>query len=266
MQQELEIHVISEILHFRRQPGEDTDAVISRFELIRDRALQGANFDMSWVGFAFLLLSILGIPKNQWPLLLAPTQGALPADQAQYTAFCRYVRRQGHLYDRNVDQVKNMTFYTGPGADTQAPTVAFPAFAPWNLHEQPETTPLHAFPEYAYPAEQADDVISSCNSGTSEPDISDLYQTPYNEAGEKLYLAYRHAKRRWRKFTGGFKRRRFGKGKGKSKGKGFGHDTFGFRPFGKSKGKGKRKGKVFYVDEWGEFVACLLYTSDAADE
>ena len=160
MQQELEIHVISEILHFRRQPGEDTDAVISRFELIRDRALQGANFDMSWVGFAFLLLSILGIPKNQWPLLLAPTQGALPADQAQYTAFCRYVRRQGHLYDRNVDQVKNMTFYTGTGADTQAPTVAFPAFAPWNLHEQPETTPLHAFPEYAYPAEQADDVIS----------------------------------------------------------------------------------------------------------
>ena len=61
LQQELEIHVLSEILGFRRHPTEDTDSLISRFEICRDRALQGANFDMSWVGFAFLLLTALSL-------------------------------------------------------------------------------------------------------------------------------------------------------------------------------------------------------------
>ena len=67
LEQELEIHVISEILMFKRAPGEDTDGVVSRFEITRERALAGAGFDMSWVGFSFLLLTILGISKTQWP-------------------------------------------------------------------------------------------------------------------------------------------------------------------------------------------------------
>ena len=110
LEQELEIHVISELLQFQRHVGEDTDSVINRFNLIRQRALDGAGFDMSWVGFAFLLLTVLGIHKSQWPLLLAPTQGALPRDQPQFNAFCQYVRRQGHLTDKGVDPVKNMSF------------------------------------------------------------------------------------------------------------------------------------------------------------
>ena len=252
LQQELEVHVISEILQFRRLPGEDTDAVISRFEIVRDRALNGANFDMSHVGFAFLLLCVLGIPKQQWPLLLAPTQGALPQNAAQYQAFCQYARRNGHMQDRNVDGVKNMSFYTTPTDEYYTQPSLAPAFAAWNVAEQFAD---HSS-SYVDLGHNTADEISSCNSGETDPDISDLFQLSYNQAGEKLYLAYRHNKRRWRKFTGGFKR---GKGGGKSrKGKGMGKGFIpggGFGTFGggkSRKGKGKRKSKSYFQDESGQ--------------
>ena len=246
LSQELEIHCLSEILLFRRHPGEDTDAVISRFELARDKALAGAGFDMSWVGFAFLLMSILGIHKTQWPLLLAPTQGALPNTEAQYQTFINYIRRQGHLTDKGVDSVKNMNFYTGP--EQQVESYAAMPYQLASTWEQPEQSYAWTEPEYSE--------ASSGNSGESEPDLSDLHAAPYAVAGEQLYLAYRHAKRRWRKFTGGFKRRTGGKGRRKGKGR-FGKGSGGkssFGKFGKGKGKGKHyfTGQPDYYDEQSE--------------
>ena len=244
--QELEIHCLAEILLFRRQPGEDTDGVLARFELARDKALNGAGFDMSWVGFAFLLMSILGIHKSQWPVLLSPTEGSLPNTQVQYQAFIRYVRRQGHLTDKGVDAVKNMNFYTGLEQSTEHSYTVMPALSAWEQQPWPEQA-------YTYSEPEVQSEISSCNSGESEPDISDLFALSYPVAGEQLYMVYRHAKRRWRKFTGGNKRR-FGKGKGKRStkgkfGKGSGGKTSGFgfgSGFGKTKGKGK--GKHYFAE------------------
>ena len=256
--QEVEVHCIAEILQFRRAPGEDSDAVISRFELCRERALNGAGFDMSWVGFSFLLLCILGIPKNQWPLLLAPTQGSLPRDQPQYMAFCQYVRRQGHLTDRGVDGVKNMSFFM---TEAEEPSRSYgyeptPIFAAWNSSQTWMPNQFDSTSAYTSHASDIDEGISSCNSGESEADISDLYSQPYAVAGEKLYLAYRHHKRRWRKFTGGFKRG--GKGKGKRKGKfgkfGPGGGKAGGGKTGGGKGHGK-KGRMFFADEYGQSTA-----------
>ena len=262
--QEVEVHCIAEILQFKRSPGEDSDAVISRFELCRERALNGAGFDMSWVGFSFLLLCILGIPKNQWALLLAPTQGSLPRDQAQYMAFSQYVRRQGHLTDKGVDGVKNMSFFMTESEETphEHAYEQTPVYTAWNSSQS--LMPNHFDTVSAYTANASDnDAISSCNSGESEADISDLFSMPYASAGEKLYLAYRHHKRRWRKFTGGFKRRGKGKGKRGKTGK-FGSGKFGsggFKGGGKTfggsfggKGKGK-KGRTFFVDDYGVAVA-----------
>ena len=259
--QELEVHSIAELLQFRRNAGEDTDSVVNRFNLTKARAFNGAGFDMSWVGFGFLLLTILGIPKTSWPLLLAPTQGALPRTQAEYEAFCQYVRRQGHLTDRNVDTVKNMAFLA-----TTEQTDAYPmtyktapyeqqALTPW--HEPVYPNPAYAAVEQSYNSTEADsdDGLSSANSGDSIPDLSDVLTLPLNTAGEQLYLAYRHSKRRWRSFTGGFKRSHFRRHrKGKGKGKRHGKSAFG-KTFGKSfKGKGKGK-NMFFLDEMtGNFV------------
>ena len=80
--QELEIHCLSEILLFKKLPGEDTDALISRFELAREKALNGAGFDMSWVGFGFLLMSVLGIHKSQWPNFVSTDPRVTPINRS----------------------------------------------------------------------------------------------------------------------------------------------------------------------------------------
>ena len=224
LEQELEIHVISEILQFKRSPGEDTDGVVSRFEIVRERAHAGAGFDMSWVGFSFLLLTVLGISKAQWPLLLAPTQSALPRTQAEYNLFINYIRRQGHLYDRGVDVVKNMNFFETTTEQRSIPVyhIGEQSYEPQGWQSDPFS--FFTEPEYAYTSEH--DAASSCNSGVSDPDISDMYGLALNSAGEQLYLAYRHHKRRWRKFTG--HRRSFKGGKKGKKGGGkFGGKVFG---------------------------------------
>ena len=243
--QELEIFCLQEILFFRRMPGEDTDACISRFELARDKALAGANFDMSWVGFAFLLMSTLGIHRSQWPLLLAPTQGSLPNTDVQYRAFIEYIRRNGHMTDKGVDSVKNMNFYTEETQHAEAFTVM--PYLHASSWEQPWAS--QSYQSYAMSENDTVSEPSSCNSGDSEPDLSDMHALPQNVAGEQLYLSYRHAKRRWRKFTGGFKRRlgrKFGRRKG-MKGR-FGKGSFGKAGLGKA-GKGKSKGKHYFTEQ-----------------
>ena len=256
LEQELEIFAISEILHFSRHQGEDTDSVVNRLNLCRGRALNGAGFDMSWVGFSFLLLTILGIHKSHWPVLLSPTQGALPRTQQEYDDFTAYVRRQGHLTDRNVDSVKNLQFFSADIATQgifmangqtnvwEQPTPMFEAQSGWS-----DSNPVYASHE-EFEEDSADDGLSSCNSGTSIVNIDDMQGYTEQSAGEQLYLEYRHAKNRWRYFTGGRKRlhfRRFRKF-GHSKGRGKGNRKGGFQRKG-SKGFGsKGKGKLFYVD------------------
>ena len=130
-------------------------------------------------------------------------------------------------------------------------------------HEPAQHSPTEGFsfaPAHAYTSseveDEADDGLSSCNSGDSVPDLSDMAQVETNVAGEQLYLAYRHAKRRWRSFTGGYKRlhfRRFRRGKGFKGRKGHkGGKGAGFG--GKATGKGNKgiKGKrMFFLDDFG---------------
>ena len=262
LEQELEIHVIAEMLNFARGQNEDTDSVVNRFGLIKQRAFDGAGFNMSWIGYAFLLLTALGIHKASWPLLLAPTQGALPRTQQEFDAFTQYVRRQGHLTDKNVDTVKNMQYFSTPSHEPVQQQNTFMTLNTWT--EQAPAFPSFDAPvSYSAPVfagfeeasvDEADDGLSSCNSGDSVPDLSDVQALPEQVAGEQLYLAYQHAKKRWRHFTGGRKRlhfrrfRKHGSMKGrKGSGKGFkGGKSQGFQ-FG---GKGKGKGRMYYLDEY----------------
>ena len=198
--QELEVFCIAEILQFQRKPGEDTDGVISRYELTRVKAMNGAGFDMSWVGFSFLLLTILGVHKSQWPLILAPTLGRLPNDNIQYQAFCEYVRRHGHLTDRGVDAVKNMNFVSAPAtAMSAALTPVFHSTTSWNASDTWNQQAYHVsdvgfgfgqswdHTDYAqaYVLDGNQSEASSCNSNGSEPDLTDLAGMQYNAAGRK---------------------------------------------------------------------------------
>jgi len=158
------------------------------------------------------------------------------------------------LTDKGVDSVKNMNFFSAPEEYPQTPPV-MPAFAAWESAQ-----PIVPYGTYTWTETDEQSEPSSCNSGESDPDISDLYSVPYKVAGEQLYLAYRHHKRRWRKFTGGFKRRHGRKGKGRRFGKG----KFGKSPGGKlGSGKGKKgKGKSFYADPTSDAYLADQYDSN----
>ena len=234
--QETAIQSISEFLMFSRQQGETTDQVISRFEIHRQRALTNAGLTVSETGCSWMLLMLLGIPVDKWPVLLHPFAGALPGDAAQYAQFILYLRRNGHLYDRGNNSMRHPYFTHGSQDDQEDET--YP-------------TPLGMFPSLPGPsnAGQEEDTYTM-SSGQSDDeefvDWQDVEGLGQDEIGERLYTQYRTAKRRWRQFSGPPKRhfrrfRRKGKGKGKSRfGKGF-KGGFG-------KGKGSRfpnRGKGF---------------------
>lgn len=121
------------------------------------------------------------------------------------------------------------------------------------VHDQ-FTHQYHQHDSFSYlsaPEQPEDDTISEASTGCSHDDepIGDTQEwagQDYNTVAEQLYLQYRTAKRRFRRFTGQPRRRRFfrrgGKGHGKGKGRSGrfhsgGH--FGGKGFGFGSGKSR---------------------------
>ena len=108
-----------------------------------------------------------------------------------------------------------------------------------------------AFPVDYYDEDDGTDTDTSSDSGTeniAQPDVSSMSEAAATHA---IYMAYRNAKRNWRRFSGKpvrkFRRhfrRYFSKGKGKGKSKGKGRGFFwtqdDVQVFLKGKGKGHR--------------------------
>ena len=208
--QETAIQGISEFLMFARNRNESTDQTISRFEIMRHRAFNNGGLTVSETGCAWMLMMILHIPIDKWPILLTPFEGALPSTRAQYGQFLLYLRRNGHLYDKSASSIKHPYFMHGQEQHEQTTSQMYPAIPGAG-------TGGHADDNY-------DDTMSM-SSGQSDDDEdidwTDVQGMNNDEMGERLYVQYRHAKRRWRNFsTSGPKRhfrrfRRKGKGKGK---------------------------------------------------
>ena len=220
--QEEELHSISALMGFRRRQAESTDECVGRFELVRHHAEQAGQVILPVSVQAWLLMSALGVSRDRWPLLLAPTLGALPSTQVQYNDMCQYIRRQGHLSDRNIDPVKQLGFYQGDGTGSEA-DASHPA--PWAYHTAGSGSGGSDNGSYY-------DDVSSCASQIDEPlDFSDMIEMDDALIGESLYLSYAFAKRRWRTFQG---KRKGGKSKGKGKhkpAKGKGNSFAGRRSF-----------------------------------
>jgi hypothetical protein len=225
--QEYSIKCISDFLNIKKHNSENTDQFVSRFEVLRYRASQNAGMQITEPGSAWMILMLLGIPTTQWTILLFQTAGALPTTREQYSAFIMYLRRNGHLYDRSNNTIKQQ-FLQIPGSNSS----------------QQDSSPPSLF-YGGETSEQQDDnsdasSVSSCwSNDEDEVTFEDVQDLDYQDAGEKLYMQYRFAKRRWRRFSGPGRhaRSRFhrrSKGKGRS-----------FRP-GRDFHRGKHRGRMFY--------------------
>jgi hypothetical protein len=252
--QETAIQGISDFLMFSRHHGENTDQTISRFEILRHRAFNQAGLVVSETGCAWMLLMVLHIPLDKWPILLSPFEGALPNNRAQYSQFLLYLRRNGHLYDKSSHSIKQPYFMHGHEAqsDSQPFWQGYPIVSGSGAQDSNDRDET-----YTMSSGQSDD--------DEDIDWTDTQGMTNDEVGEKLYVQYRRAKRRWRSFSSGGPKRHFrrfrrkGKGKGKfRKGKGKG---FGFRGSGKggkakpgSEGSGAGKGLKTFFEDPGEEI------------
>ena len=99
------------------------ERAFARLSLIIQRARTRAGIQLQHAQAAWMLLVALRVPVEHWVALLAPTQGQLPANDAQCLAFQQYIKRFGHLAEggayalpRGATQGRS-TFPTFPGQE-----------------------------------------------------------------------------------------------------------------------------------------------------
>ena len=98
---------------FRVSPTESIDDALTRFDIIQTRASSEAGHVSGFTARASKLLSAFRVPEEQWALLLAPTQGALPSTDEQYLEFSLYLKRHLSLFFNR----SNIAHPVPPGMD-----------------------------------------------------------------------------------------------------------------------------------------------------
>lgn len=250
-EEETQIHAISELMQFTRTSGETTDMCMARFDIAMHRANNFGGVLFAPQLKAWLLMSHLRVPKSAWMIMLAATNGLLPADDAEYTEFCLYLRRNGHLHDTGTgDSQKSIAqpYYANEG------NTGNHTFFGQSWTSEPAEQNWHpTYAEFSGGNYGNDDAISwhSFSTGQSddgEPiDWSGLEGIQPAHIGEHLYLGYRTNKRKWRNFGGKSRPRFKGVQKGHTKGKG---------KHGKNPHSGKGIGtRTFWVDDFGCQIA-----------
>ena len=66
--------------------------------------------ELPYRAVTWLFFTRLGISPNDWTTILAPTHGALPADEAQYLFTLGYLRRHTSLLS-DPRSIRSKTFY-----------------------------------------------------------------------------------------------------------------------------------------------------------
>jgi len=249
LDQEVQVHSISELMSFSRIAGESTDSTIARFDVLLHRANYNGGVAFGAPLRAWMILTHLQIPKTAWSILLVATQGMLPTDDAQYLLFAQALRRNGHLHDRTGGD--NQRSIAQPFLSVEQPWPGDPATAVANqVYHVPGQNNL-GWPS-AYPSVpvNSDDNMSwhSFSTGNSDHEEPLAWSSienalPLTDIGEHLYLEYRSAKRKWRNFAGKGRKRHKGKGRGKGKGK--------FNASHTGKGPNPRQ---FWIDDFGQQV------------
>ena len=261
---ELRLRATQDLLGFSRRGNETVDALISRFEIVRQRARIEGGGAVSIETASLMLLKAVGVSPEQFQSLTQPFGLRLPNTEDEFLQLTHHLRRMGHIVERsqlNIASTLNRTsqhHWTNEQQAYQAeenpPTSAFmPEDQPSGWGDGPS--------DWAYATGVAEEEASWTDSATSSDqegylvDTQDLRGMTNQQADEYLFGRYQDAKRRWRRFTGKPVRhlrkvfRRKGKGKGKGKGsRSFLNlsETLEQSAYFKGKGKGGRSsGKGF---------------------
>ena len=328
LEEESRLSAMTEMMAFTRKPGESINAVLSRYEVVRQRAALEGQFTMPIGGCALQLFRAIGVGPQHMMTLLQPIGGQLPTNDLEFATVCQSLRRYGHIQENHPNNIgqalqgafrqarpgqyfaeaedqpaqgsSSHTYFgdTQTGRSSTAPLLYNQDINPvpiWDAGDQRvdgSHMPWHGGGQSAdssaaaYPVDVESDPSSSATSSDYEDedvDMDDFYGETDADTAEAVYLQYRKAKRRWRRFTGrpvrrfrrGFKkfvRKGKGKGKGHRKGKGKGfmyteEDVSAFLSKGGGKGRsskfGKGKGRRKNpMGRDGNIMRCRICNSD----
>ena len=277
--EEQQLSAMTELMTFTRYPVERIDALLARYDQVRQRARDTGGLMLNVEGMAWVLLRAVGVNDQQLLTLLQPTQGRFPRTTAELDALQVLLRRMGHVIEHAPGNLAAALGRGGP------PRTHFLAETSWEQTTEAEQAQVYTgwgsygdwtqgggyqqLPsEPAYLGGGADEA----DSGTDSDTASSLGENNYdlntadipaemrgNESAiaQSLFWAYERAKKAWRSFMQKptrrvrryLKKKGYTKGKGKTGGKRAGQylanlsdeETSGvFAGFRKGKGKGNR--------------------------
>ncbi|CAE7353799.1 RE1 [Symbiodinium sp. CCMP2592] len=220
--EEMRLTSITDLFHFKRNvaANERIDEVITRFDMLRQRAFDMGQLTISVTGLTWLLLRACEVSDTQLLQLLGPLQGRFPQDEAEFSALKVQLRRMGHILEHSPGNIA--ASLRGPGGSHHNPTRAYLAEAgdgtqppqpnaeSWNEGWSPGAVPTwHASDSYSHPttqvwyaedSENGTDTDTASSSGeTVIPQATPEGDTDPQALTEYLFWAYTRAKAAWRK-------------------------------------------------------------------
>ena len=97
LEEESRLSAMTEMMAFARKPGESINAVLSRYEIVRQRAALEGQFTMPIGGQALQLFRSVGMNPQQMMTILQPLGGQLPTNDQEFNMVCQQLRRYGHI-------------------------------------------------------------------------------------------------------------------------------------------------------------------------
>ena len=103
--EEQRLKVAKELMDFDRKPHEKIDDLLTRFEIVRHRANEVGNCQMSIDLLSYMLLRACRVTEQQFLMLTEPTGGRLPTTDAEYRNMYAALRRLGHVIENTHDNI-----------------------------------------------------------------------------------------------------------------------------------------------------------------
>ena len=238
METELQTRSMAELVGFSRLNGENMDAALTRFEVLKHRAIQRGGFAMNAATMSYILLNGLRLRPEQWDRMLLPLDGEMPVNDQQFQQLFERLRRVGRM-NEGAFMPPNRQGATGevgafyfpsfgepappmaPGYQTYyggPPSMNADAQAPMSPPDVPMSSGVNMSASFAVMSEDedqcprcgmfyADDEFSSgteTDDGETDNEVTTLYGNLSEDSaklGNELYEAYLVAKRRWRRFS-----------------------------------------------------------------
>ena len=108
LEEESRLTSMTEFLAFSRKPHDTINALLARYETVRQRAAIEGQFHMSVEGCSLQVLKCCGIQSHHLFILLQPFNGTLPQNEDQFRQLCTQLRRHGHNTEGTRGNVASM--------------------------------------------------------------------------------------------------------------------------------------------------------------